>query len=65
MPNETTRPRKRPTKQDELVAYLQSSDQERADAVKRQEDFMKETLREMGEDRRELLTQFTRMVDKM
>ncbi|CAL8370555.1 unnamed protein product [Boreogadus saida] len=65
MPNETPRPRKPPTKQDEMVAYLQSSDQERADALKRQEDFMKDTLREMREDRRELLTQFTRMVDKM
>ncbi|CAL8234294.1 unnamed protein product [Boreogadus saida] len=50
---------------DELVAYLQSSDEERADALKWQEDFMKDTLREMREDRRELLTQFTRMVDKM
>ncbi|CAL8259546.1 unnamed protein product [Arctogadus glacialis] len=58
VPNETPRPRERPTKQDELVAYLQSSDEERADALKRQEDFMKDTLRE-------LLTQFTRMVDKM
>ncbi|CAL8274774.1 unnamed protein product [Gadus morhua 'NCC'] len=65
VPNETPRPRKRPTKQDELVAYLQSSDEERADALKRKEDFMKDTLREMREDRRELLTQFTRMVDKM
>ncbi|CAL8406968.1 unnamed protein product [Arctogadus glacialis] len=65
VPNETPRPRKRPTKQDELVAYLQSSDEERADALKRQEDFVKDTLREMRDDRRELLTQFTRTVDKM
>ncbi|CAL8255128.1 unnamed protein product [Arctogadus glacialis] len=49
VPNETPRPRKRPTKQDELVSYLQLSDVERADALKRQEDFMKDTLREMRE----------------
>ncbi|CAL8258979.1 unnamed protein product [Arctogadus glacialis] len=65
VPNDTPRPRKRTTKQDELVAYLQSADQERAGAPKQQEDFIKDALREMRVDQRELLQQFTRMVDKM
>ncbi|CAL8239691.1 unnamed protein product, partial [Gadus morhua 'NCC'] len=59
------RQRKRTTKQDELVAYLQSADQERAGAPKQQEDFIKDALREMRVDQRDLLQQFTRMVDKM
>ena len=65
MPNDTQRQRKRTTKQDELVAYLQSADQERAGAPKQQEDFIKDALREMRVDQRDFLQQFTRMVDKM